>query len=230
MLSNTRFAALLTVIVILALLAGTWFVGIGPRLAEVAAADNERATVEGQNAAHQAELDRLIGIDANLSTLEAELAELRLAIPGTPETSVFYRQLDAIAAATGVRFTDISLTNVAAYETPEAVVIDDGAEAEAEVDQIPGLAEALAAVSADNFLIIDAQFGLAGSYAGVMDALSMLQTGERFVLVSGLNIEEGLRGPDEAVSANFTGQLFVLLDSTGVAPAAEATPEAAPAA
>lgn len=224
MLSNTRFAALLTVIVIFALLAGTWFVGIGPKLSEAAAADDERSTVEGQNVAHQAQLDRLIEIDANLPTLEAELADLRLAIPGAPETSAFYRQLDAIAAATGVRFTDISLTNVVAYSAEEALVSEDGAEAETQ--EIPGLAEALSAVSADNFLIIDAQFGLAGSYAGVMDALSMLQTGERFVLVSGLNIEEGLRGPDEPVSANFTGQLFVLLDSSGVAPATEEVPAA----
>lgn len=210
-MQNIRFATVLTAIVILAIVAGTFFLGISSRLAEAATADSERRSVEAQNAVHQVELDRLIALDERLPELEALLAEIRTAIPSGADTSRFYRELDAIAAATGVRFTTISLNVADPYvraEQPEAAPT---------FDLNPELTAALGSVSGSNFFTITAQFGVTGGYTQVLEALSLLQNNPRYVLVYGVTIEEGLPGGDTPVTANFEGQLFILLDAADVA-------------
>jgi Tfp pilus assembly protein PilO len=89
-MNNPRFATLLAVLVVVALVAGTWFLGIAPRLAEAATANTDRETVEAQNRAHQAELDRLLELNDRLPELQAELAEIRTAIPGDADAARFY--------------------------------------------------------------------------------------------------------------------------------------------
>lgn len=221
---NTRFTILLAVIVMVAIVAGTFLLGISPRLSESAAADEERETVEAQNAVHQAELDRLIDLNERLTELQAELAQIRTAIPGAADTSRFYRELEAIAAATGVRFTNIALSVPEAYGGGE----EADPEAAPAYELHPELTAALGSVSENNFFVIPAQFGITGGYTQVLEALSRLQNNPRYVLVHGVTIEEGLPGGDAEVTANLEGQLFILLDEADVRVAPE--PEAAPVA
>jgi hypothetical protein len=215
---SARFGIVIAVIVITALLAGTWFVGIGPRLSEVAAADNEREGVELINRGHESTLERLRLLNDRLPELQAELAEIRTAIPGDADAARFYRELEAISAATGVRFDTISLSVPVPYMVEAAV---EGSDPAAGIN--PDAAAAMGSVDETNFYTLTAQFGITGAYAAVIDAIALLQSNPRFVLVHGVSIDEGLAAGDAPVSASLDGQLFVLLSSSDVvSPAAEA--------
>lgn len=204
-MNSSRLWTLGSVLVIVALIAGTWFVGISPQLAEAAKANSERANVETLNAKHAVTLASLKAQFEKLPELEADLEEVRVAVPASDESAELLRQLHSLADAAGVTITDLVVSSperfVAPIEPPE--------------DQ--ELAAALGSVTPENFLFIPVEQTVAGEHADVMNYVDALQKGERTFLVHDLS-SPGLPAADAQVEITFTGQIFVLLDGVSAAP------------
>jgi hypothetical protein len=220
-MNNSRFATLLAALVVFAIVAGTWFLGVVPRLSEADSAASERSNVEVQNQAHQAELDRLAALNDRLPELRLQEEEIRTAIPGEPAAARFYRELEAISAATGIRFSTVSLGAPTPYQ------VDESADGLPPLDVNAEVATAMGSVDATNFFTLALQLGMTGTYSGVVEAIAMLQNSPRFVLVHGVSIDEGIPGGDAPVKANLDAQLFVLLSAEDV-PEVVAVEEIAP--
>jgi hypothetical protein len=106
-----------------------------------------------------------------------------------------------------VRFDTISLSVPVPYMVEAAV---EGSDPAAGIN--PDAAAAMGSVDETNFYTLTAQFGITGAYAAVIDAIALLQSNPRFVLVHGVSIDEGLAAGDAPVSASLDGQLFLLLE------------------
>ena len=206
-MKTTRLWMLGSVVVIIALLIGTWFVGISPRLAEAAIANNESATVEAQNAAHEATLASLKTQFEGIRDLRSDLEGLRVAVPADADTADLIRQLNAFAVSAGVTVTGVSLSPPERFAAP------------AEPPSDTELAGAITSVNPENFLAVRIEVDVAGPYANVMAFVSSVQAGERVFLVHDLTLDSGIPSPDSSVEVRFSGQVFVLLD--GVAAVGE---------
>lgn len=211
-MNSSRLWTLGSIIVIIALVAGTWFVGISPRLAEAAKANTERASVEMLNAKHAATLLSLKEQFENLPEFTAELEELRLAVPASDDSAELLRQIHSLARSAGVTVTDLTLSS------PERFV----APVEPPADQ--ELAAALGSVNPENFLQIPVEQTVVGEYADVMTYIASLQTGQRTFLVHDLKMDAGLPAGDAAVEVTFMGQIFVLLEGVVSAPEEDVVP------
>ncbi|PWB97470.1 hypothetical protein [Homoserinimonas hongtaonis] len=213
-MNESRIWSVLTVVVIIVIVAGTWFLGVSPRLAEVATADSDRETVEDQNAIHLAKLKSLQELDANLPALEQELASLRAAVPQATMTSTLLRQLEAAAAAFGVSLSSTAFQEPKEFEALKPAPADKQ------------LAGSMAALEGRGHWVLPLDVQVVGPRSAVLGFLNSLQTGERLMLVHGVNFPDGLIAPDSVVEATFTVQAFML---TGQAPVVE-TPAEAPVA
>jgi Tfp pilus assembly protein PilO len=202
--NSSRLWTFGSIIVILALVAGTWFIGISPQLAAAAAANDSRATVEGQNARHQIELASLEKQFEEIDELRDELTQLRKTVPADGAMPDMLSELHQLAAANGVAISSVTVADPSTYAPIENTTAD------------PELAAALASVSSGAFLVIPIDVGVSGLYQNVMAFLSSLQNGERYFLVHDINLSTGLMATDVAAEVSLSGQAFVLLD---VAPA-----------
>lgn len=205
-MNESRIWSIVTVVVILALVAGTWFIGVGPRLAEAAAADAELATVESQNAIHRIKLKSLQDMDANLPVLEQELVGLRSSVPQGAELVALLREMEASAAAFGVSLGTTS------FSAPQPFVLAE------EMPDDEQLTAAMSALDNRGMYILPANMRVVGTRASVVGFLNSLQTGQRLMLVHALNFPDGLLTADSVVEASFTLQVFAL---TGLAPVVE---------
>lgn len=196
---TARFGILIAVVVIAALLAGTWFVGIGPRLNEVAAADDEREGVELVNRGHESTLERLRLLNDDLPALKEELDVLRAAFPGSPDIAAYYREVESIGAISGV---SVSLVGFEGPDVYEALEETDSTNAE--------LQAALGSVNPDNFLTMSVTIEFRGPYEGVMDAIARLQSTNRYALIHDIQLQNGLVAGDPEAVGLVTGQMFIL--------------------
>lgn len=212
-MNSARVMAFGSVLIIAVLLAGTWFLGVSPKLTDAAKANTDRAAVETQNAAHQAAVAALKEQSENLPALQADLDELRAAVPGEAALPELISQLNRNAIAHGVTITSLTVADPVPYLVPPEVAEDSE------------LAAASASLSADNFLTIGIGLDLTGTFDDVMAFVSDLQSGERLYLVHALDLVEGAMEPEAVVTLSTTGQVFVLLEKAPAAPTGE-VPEA----
>jgi len=203
-MNSSRLWTLVSVLLIVALVAGTWFIGISPKLDEVSVAEESRATVEMQNIGHTNTLRKLVELDARLPELEAERDALRVAIPNAVNQNAFFRQIQVLAASNAVSVTSITFT------PPERFVPAEGALTN------PELAGPSASVSADNFLMVTVSLEVEGPRGNVTAFLSALQRGSRLFLAHDVLFPSGLGDPAGESAATITGQIFVLLDPSQV--------------
>lgn len=199
--ANARLGVLVAVIVILGLLAGTWFVGISPRLAEAAAAETERASVANINTAHEATIKRLQALDRELPQLERELEDLRSAFPAESGYSAYLRELEAIGAETGTTI------RIFVFEGPELYIPVEHATSNAE------LQAALASVTPETFHTLVVKLEIDGSNEGILSAIARLQETQRYALLHDIELPSGLVPGNASSTATLTGQLFILRDA-----------------
>ena len=102
-----------------------WFLGIAPQLANVAAAELQRAGVEQTNLQNEATLAQLKKDYANLGALNGQLASLSESVPSDTAMPAFVDEINGIASGAGVTITGISVADA----TPYAPVAAPGAPA-----------------------------------------------------------------------------------------------------
>lgn len=215
MSSKTRLWVLITgFLCVLVVLYGV-FVGLMPQLTDAsrthARADDQAVLIQAQ----QAQLAVLQQADRDSEELNSELRELEAAIPVASDWSRFLRELASIEAATGARVTELVVADevlpVASAEVPPADPAAEGAAAQ--TPTAPASPEGGSATSAGTGLI---QIPITMTVSGTPDQIAVffrqLQTGERLVFVSGIEIDSTSETPTGVLS----GLIYVV---PGVTPA-----------
>lgn len=199
-----------TVVLILAIFAGTWFFAASPRFEDAAETASLAEDTRSRNDLLELENAQLKADFANLDTYKAELAELQAQIPLAAELSDYSRTIDAIAVSTGVFVTAVSpgvptavtfptpLTPAPEPEPTSEETETDTVEADGgETGDITDVATNAAAdeptaqtgpTQIDGFVAVPFQITVVGPYANVSAFLGALQTGqERLFLVTGVD-------------------------------------------
>ncbi|MEX1079730.1 MAG: type 4a pilus biogenesis protein PilO [Homoserinimonas sp.] len=215
-MNAARLWAFGSILVIGALLLGTWFVGVSPRLDEASAANESRATVVAQNTIHSARLVSLEEQFEKLDELRAELEQLRVAIPEGANLPDLISQVNRLASRSGVAVTTMTFADAIPYAPIE------------DPSQDPQLLAAAESVSPESFFALPLQLAVSGTYADAMAFVRSLQAGERLFLVHDLTLSSGVMSNESVVDLSISGQVFALLNAADVAAAAAATAETAP--
>lgn len=186
-----------TFVLIVLMLAGTYFIGVAPQLGAAALAAAETTTVRAQNVGHQQQLDALKEQFENIDSLRSDLEDLRLEVPGEPDQTPLLAQIGALATA-----NEVSVGGIA-FETPVLYVPGDSTD--------PEVVAAAASVSSGNFYVIPVTMTVTGTGEHTFAFLTQLQTGTRLFLV----YELGILGTDDdpttdGVQLEISGQIFVL--------------------
>lgn len=214
-----------TAVVAVAVLVLGWFVGVDPQLAAMRATDEQRRGVEVQNEATEAVVARLADDFDDLDALEAERDALRQSIPVEHNKSLFLDQVDALAAASGTRVTQLETSPLVAYTPPvvEAPVPEEGSEdggTEEGAEESPEPAAPVEpagppvvtdpAITGQNFYAIGVIVSVSGTNDDVLDFVDALQHGERLCLITQVQMSS-----DEETgvfTATSTGYVYVLVE------------------
>ncbi|MBG6213154.1 Tfp pilus assembly protein PilO [Cryobacterium sp. CAN_C3] len=177
-----------------------WVLGISPMLNAAKAATAERAIVETQNVAYEAQVAALKKQFDSIGDLKSDLAALQLAVPSAADIPAFVTQLDAISQQHQVTLTGITVNDaqpyvpavVAAPVVTAAVPAEGSTPVPTAAPVVPTAAETAAAlaptpsplITAANFVSVPISLTVDGNYGNVLDFLEGLQKGTRLVMVT----------------------------------------------
>jgi Tfp pilus assembly protein PilO len=228
------------VAVMVAVVALGWLLGIQPQLAATAAADQNRATVQSENAANEVVLAKLKKDYSSIGELKQRLVSLRQSVPASADMSAFVTELDTLAGAHQVTVKTITVSDAVPYTAPIAPAAAPTATASPATTPTPApIAAAPTAptappavtnskITAANFIAIPIQLSLAGAYSNVLDFVNGLQMGPRLFLVTTFSTSaSSATAGAGAVDATVGGFVYVVLDANAAA-AKAATPTPTP--
>ncbi|TFD30539.1 hypothetical protein [Cryobacterium cryoconiti] len=225
-------------VMVLVLVLGV-LLGIMPQLSATAAADEQRASVAESNAGQALILAQLKKDFEGIESLKSELIPLDASVPSGTNMPAFVTQLDALAAASQVTLTGITVSDAVPYAPvvapiPAPVAVAEGADSTSTPTPTPTVAaiEPGAGVppvtndqiNASNFASLAITVSVTGSYADALNFVSGLQSGERLFLVSGLTttVKEGdeENATPGGVTATISGLVYVLVPPAAASAAA----------
>ena len=114
-MNANRIFFLIGGLVIVAVLALGWFLGVAPLLDEASASDAERQTVEAENTAQNAVLAQMKEQYAQLDELNLQLEELQLSVPALAQVEEFIDLTMRVAYASGTKVTSITISEGSLY-------------------------------------------------------------------------------------------------------------------
>ena len=198
-MKTNRIWLLGTAIVVIAVLALGYLLGISPKLTELAAGEASLTTVTAQNAQEQAKLLSLREQFENIDELQDQLDELQAAIPADVSLPDFIRQLNELAATTQVRIDSITTGTPEAYITPAV----PGTMLDADRNVVP-LPAAPASLITVNFSI-----KVSGPAGSIQNFTEGLQKGKRLFLARGLVINSVIAAAteDAEASTSYEGEI-----------------------
>jgi hypothetical protein len=221
-MQSHRILSGLTVFLMVVLVAAGWFLVAQPQLASAATANTSLAGVQSQISATQATITHLVGEQKKLPSLKKDLAALRLSIPATAASSAYINGLDALAAASGVTITELTLDDPVVYTSPAPVVPTApaaGASPSPTPTPTPTSTKAPAPtgwtppsdprITEANFIAIPVSVATSGDWGTTLTFLKGLQSGQRLFLVTGISTELDAVG---ALKATVKGYIYVLID------------------
>jgi Tfp pilus assembly protein PilO len=207
-MTTTRLWAIGSVVVMLAIAAGAWFLGISPQLDAAATAKSDTSDVESQNFLLQKDLTALEQDVADLAKNQAKLDGLRVSIPASDSLDTFLGQLDKMAVASGVAVTGFTSADSVPFVPSSAAA-----------------ATVPADISGSNFLSVPITIATTGTRDQILDFVDELQSGDRLILVSDVSVSIG---EDGSTTGQIVALLYVLVDEPLVDPNAVATPSPTP--
>jgi len=216
---RNRLWNIVAVMLMVAIAAGGWFLGVDPQLAAARTADEQRETVEAQNEATRLAITRLIADEKDLPTLQAQLVELQRSVPLDAGVSEFIDDLNNLAVASGVTVSNLTVDPAQQYVAPESAAAAAPADDPAEPADDAAAADPLAPpavtnplVTSANFILIPISIDTTGSYVQVVDFVSGLQNGPRLFLVNTFASASTSEEVAGEVTGSITGYIYVLLD------------------
>ena len=135
-MSSTRTWIAGTVVLSLVLVAAGWFLLISPKRAEAAELRGETVTAQGRNLQLEARIAELKAQFAELPQRKAELAAVRTAMPQEAELATLTRDLQRLAAESGVTLMTIAPGELTSL-VPAGAVVAAPAEAPAAEEPRP---------------------------------------------------------------------------------------------
>lgn len=237
-----------TALLVVVLLAASWFVLISPTLASAAETNSTAEQVEADNALREQKIAALAEQFANIETYRSELAQLRASVPTDDGLASYLRELQTAAEAHSVTVLSVTPSTPVLF-TPEAPVpaaapAADGSDPAAATtdaattDVAPTAATPAAAPAVPEGVVsIPLTLSVVGTYDNVRAFLDAVQTGTQRLLVvssiAGSSQDDAAAGGGRPATTlgdlevNITGELFVLPEPAPVAPTApaEETPE-----
>ena len=234
----------LTVLVVLVIMAGGWFLLISPKNSEASDLTTQVAAKQVENSGLTTRLALLKGQAKGLPVQQAKLARVAAKIPDNPALPALIRALDKAAAETDVELVSLSPTTPAAYASVGAAVTP--------VVPAPAAAPAVATGSATPPALvpqvaaasplqqIGVSLNVVGSYFQVEQFLDRLENLQRAFKVNGFTLAPGTNplkvSPAAAstaqlgktLTATITGQVF-LVPAAVAAPITPVAPAAVPA-
>lgn len=204
---NNKLWIVIAAVLGVGVLAMGWFLGVSPKLDEMYAANEQRASVEAQNRLHEARVAELKKQFEQIDELKEELSALQVALPRGDELSTFLGQLHELEASSGVVLTRFVASDGQRYAAAAGATTD-------------------ALVTKDNFIAITIDLNVRGTREQVIDFLSDLQYGKRLFLVTKLTVAqdtgEGIATDDgdtvTAYTGAITGFVYVLVDPSAPPP------------
>ena len=214
------------------LLVGGFFLGVQPQLAATAENREQRQTIDTTNDKYRTELGRLAAQSAKLPTMQREAAALEKSIPASASTSTFYKEVDGVAASTGVTVAGITTSWAEAYTPPATQASPGGAPTDAATTAptaTPSPAPTPPAVpapvtdaqiTASNFSTISISIDVTGSFAQALAFTSGVQNGDRLFLVNDIKSERAETTDATATATDsgattwtLSGYIYVLSDA-----------------
>ena len=126
-----RLWALVTAIVVVAVLGMGWLLGVSPLLAAASDADDQREAAEATNVAQAATLVELRAKFENVEEYRIELDALRETIPASSDIEAFYAQMSQTADDVEVTITTLTAGEPQLYGTGAdgaPIVVAEGAQ------------------------------------------------------------------------------------------------------
>ena len=209
-MNQSRIWTVGAVLLIIGLLAGTWFLGVAPRLTDARDADSAHEQAISLNTMHRQTLAALQADHERLDEIVSELDEAHSVLPELPEVSRHIASLGALARQSGATVSDLTVSPPAAY-----VPSDDAT----------GEYLAVATELANGGLyVVDVTITARGSESALLNFVAALQAGQRLMLVHDAQLlkEEDL-GPSVSIRAQIFGfsvDSVVTPEPTAPAPAA----------
>jgi Tfp pilus assembly protein PilO len=224
-----------------------WVVGIQPQLAQVTAANAQRATAESRNASETLALAKLESDFKKLPALQTELASLNASIPSSGDMPAFVDELNALALSTGVTLQGINVSDAQPYTpvaapvttAPASTTSGSGSTAtptptpspspsatstDVATAGVPPVTNAL--ITPTNFAAIPVSLTVSGPYANFLDFVSGLQSASRLYLINTLT-SAGSSSTPGTVDGKISGLVYVLLPQTTSGSATAGTTPAA---
>ena len=208
---NNKLWILIAGVAGVAILALGWFLGVSPKLGEMSAANDQKASVDAQNQQHEVKLDALKKEFAKLDALKTQLADAQASLPPGDDLSTFLGELHQLEASSGVVLSSFSAGDGIAYVAA------------------PGEKSQSKLITAANFIAIPIDLTVTGTRPQVIAFLSDLQYGKRLFLVNKLAVTQSTKAvasapgvtaapPVDAYEGNISGFVYVLVDPSAPPP------------
>jgi len=195
---GTQIWALITVVVVIALVAGGYFLGVAPLLQQQASADADRRAARAVNDGLEAEIAQLQLAKSDVDEYQSLASDYEELIPGKVDSQRFIRGLDALAAANGVTISELKIDEFIPYSAP---VADD------QFDEKAPPPYTNDRITDKNFVIVPFSLTVDGGWAESLNFVHLLQFGDRLVLLTGIDQST----TDTAYSTKISGFMYVFV-------------------
>ena len=225
-MNKNRLSLIIALAATLAVLAGGWFLGAQPQLAQASENSAQQADIDATNARNRAELHRLEEAYTSLDATKAELAALRASVPSSTDTTSLLNQLNGAGAASGVTVTSITIGDPKAYApvaaaepapsasaSPSSTASASAAPTAAATPEAPA-PHSDAQITSANFVVVPVTAAVKGSYDQALAFTKNVQNGQRLFLVNGVAATSSDSGGDPMAdqSWSLSGYVYVLAD------------------
>lgn len=204
-MNQSRVWTIGAVLLIVALIVGTWFLGVAPRLGDARDADAAREQAVAVNNIHRQTLSDLKADFDRIDEIILELEEARSVVPDVPEVSGYVASLHGTARQTGATVQELSVALPVAYQ-PAA---DAAGEYLAAANEL----------AAAGMFVIDLTVEATGSQTALLNFISALQAEQRLVLVHDAQLMEEEGGYRASIRAQMFGLSAATVETADEDPA-----------
>jgi Tfp pilus assembly protein PilO len=250
-MSMTRRWSLLTAVLIVGILAASWFLLVSPKRSDASALSAKATKQQASNDALVQQLNELKAQSLDLPKQKAKLAVMRKQIPDNPALPTLIRDLTAAGKRVGVTVVSMKpgppvaaavTVPVAAPVAPaggtDATATDTTATTDTTSTTANGATPTAAAPVAAPLYLVPLQLDITGSYFEVEQFINKLEGIQRTFLVTGFTLKPGssvsttttttttTTGTTDGLTLSLTGQVFLAPNVASTT----STPAAAPVA
>lgn len=205
-----------TAVLCMLLLVVAWLLLISPRRSRAADLDGQNAGAQQENRQLQLRIENLRAQAAQLPTYRAELAGILRQLPPTAAMPQFLRDLDSLAASSGVTVNTFTPSGSSALKATAGAGTGAGGAGGASGTKPAGVVQMPLAIVAR------------GDYFQAVAFVQKLQTQlSRAFLISGVQVAQGSSGTSGEIQLSLTGFLFAWPAGAELASTTPATPSAA---